>query len=136
MIGAGAQQLTWLYLPVAKLHASAGALYACNFAGGFTQESLLVVRELSVQASLTTPTPSIGRRSWRFIPTSLIGDPRIHDGFCDFEGIVLVFTVSSFSFNDFFGGTGVVFTGWGVIDTVTEAEGAGVGVEGDEVFLV
>ena len=67
------------------LVASAGALYACNSAGGFTQANLLVARELSVQASLTTPTTWIGGRSWRFIPTSLIGDPRIYDGFCEFE---------------------------------------------------
>ena len=68
------------------LVASAGALYACNSERGFTQANLLVARELSVQASLTTPTTTwIGGRSWRFTPTSLTGDPRIHDGFCEFE---------------------------------------------------
>ena len=78
-------------------------LYASIFAGGYTEESLLVVRGLGVQISSTS---WIGRRSCRFVPTSPIGDLWTHEGFCGFEvrfylavvvegeeGLVVVFPV-------------------------------------------
>lgn len=58
--------------------ASADAPYACIYAGEFTEESLLVFRELDMRTSLTVPTPWISGPSYRFIPTSHISDLRKH----------------------------------------------------------
>jgi phosphatidylinositol glycan class H protein len=77
----------------------------CIFVGGYTEESLLVVRGLGVQISTTSWS---GGRSSRFIPTSRVCDLWIHEGFRGFEvkfylavvveeeeGLVVVFPVGS-----------------------------------------
>jgi phosphatidylinositol glycan class H protein len=69
----------WRYL----LPISAAILYTSLFVGGYTEESLLVVRGLGVQIS-TTSWSGLGRRS-RFIPTCRVRDLWIHEGFCGFE---------------------------------------------------
>ena len=80
-VSAGTPRLAWLRL----LLASAGVPPACIFAGGFTEESLLVTRKLRVRTWLTAPTPWIGC-SCRLIPTDHISDLRIHVGFYKLEG--------------------------------------------------
>ncbi|CUS15679.1 unnamed protein product [Tuber aestivum] len=70
-------RIPWQYL----LPGAAAALYIAVFAPGYTEESLLVIRDLGVQISTTTWG---GRRS-RFIPTNAVRDLWIHEGFCGFE---------------------------------------------------
>ncbi|RPA91046.1 hypothetical protein L873DRAFT_351768 [Choiromyces venosus 120613-1] len=72
-----ASRIPWRYLLPSVL----AALYIAIFTPGYTEESLLVIRDLGVQISTTTWG---GRRS-RFIPTSAVRDLWIHEGFCGFE---------------------------------------------------
>lgn len=89
------------------LPASLVTLYLVFFTGGYTEESLVVIRDLGVQIS--TRTGWWGGRRSRFIPTSCVGDLWIHEGFRGFEvrfylavvvegeeGLVVVFPVSLF----------------------------------------
>ncbi|PWW71771.1 hypothetical protein C7212DRAFT_287314 [Tuber magnatum] len=95
-ISALATRISWRCL----LPCVIASLYIAIFAPGYTEESLLVIRDLGVQISTTTWG---GRRS-RFIPTSAVRDLWIHEGFCGFgvrfylavvvegeEGVVVVF---------------------------------------------
>ncbi|KAG0634604.1 GPI-GlcNAc transferase complex, PIG-H component-domain-containing protein [Tuber brumale] len=74
-----ATRISWRYL----LPGVIVGLYIAIFIPGYTEESLLVIRDLGVQISTTTWG---GRRS-RFIPTSAVRDLWIHEGFCGFEVI-------------------------------------------------
>lgn len=71
--------LRWQHL----LPVSLATLYMVFFTGGYTEESLVVIRDLGVQISTTTGW--WGSRRSRFIPTSRVGDLWIHEGFCGFE---------------------------------------------------
>lgn len=90
------------------LPASLVTLYLVFFTGGYTEESLVVIRDLGVQIS--TRTGWWGGRKSRFIPTSCVGDLWIHEGFRGFEvrfylavvvegeeGLVVVFPVSLYA---------------------------------------
>lgn len=96
-----ATPLSWQTL----LPVSIAIFYVSFFTGGYTEESLVVIRDLGVQISTTTGWWG-GRRS-RFIPTSRVVDLWIHEGFRGFEvrfylavvvegeeGLVVVFPVS------------------------------------------
>lgn len=91
------------------LPASLITLYLVFFTGGYTEESLVVIRDLGVQIS--TRTGWWGGRRSRFIPTSCVGDLWIHEGFRGFEvrfylavvvegeeGLVVVFPVGLLHF--------------------------------------
>lgn len=90
--------LQWRHL----LPASAVLLYVLLFIGGYTEESLVVIRDLGVQ--ITTKTGWSTRS--RFIPTERVSDMWICEGFRGFEvrfylavvvegeeGLVVVFPV-------------------------------------------